>query len=124
MPEKKEKGDVMRVRHIQFVVALLALQSFAQADAVEFEFDWLGVNDYTLNGRFSFDDSLLGTGLINQDDLLSFSMSGLLAGSLLGTFDGTPESFIFDTIELFFPVGENPDGSANVQAWNFIGASN
>ncbi len=113
----------MRARHIPTVMLLLAFNTCVQADPVEFQIDWLGANDYTLSGSFTFDDSLLGTGVINQDDLLSFSISGFFAGSLLGTFDGLPESFLFDARDLFFPVGENSDGSRNTQAWNFIGDS-
>lgn len=51
-------------------------------------------------------------------------MSGFLSGGLLGTFSGTPESFFFDTIGLFFPVGENADLTRNQQAWNWGATGN
>ncbi len=112
----------MRTREISAAFFLLVISINAHAVPIEFEFDWQGENEYSLNGTFSFDDSLLGTGVITQDSLLSFSMAGFLDGGLLGTFDGIPESLLFDTVGLFFPVGVNADGSRNLQQWNFRGA--
>jgi len=113
----------MQARQIATAVFFLVISTYVSATPIAFEFEWLGENEYSLNGTFSFDDSLLGTGVITQDDLLSFAMAGYLSGALLGTFDGIPELLFFDTDELFFPVGENDDGSRNTQAWNFIGDS-
>ena len=111
----------MRTREISAAFFFLVISINAHAVPIEFEFDWQGENEYSLNGTFSFDDSFLGTGVITQDSLLSFSMAGFLDGGLLGTFDGIPESLLFDTVGLFFPVGTNPDGSRNRQVWNFSG---
>lgn len=113
----------MKARQIVTSVFFLTISTYASAEPIAFGFEWQSDNEYSLDGTFSFDDSLLGSGVITQADLLSFSMAGYLNGTLLGTFDGIPESLFFDTNELFFPVGVNDDGSFNFQAWNFIGDS-
>ncbi len=107
----------------QLHVALLILVGPAAANAnpINVEFDWEGENGYTLTGMFSFDESLLGSGVIRQDSLLSFSMAGFLNGAFLGDFAGTPESFYFDTVDFFFPAGQTADGGRFLQSWNFGG---
>ncbi len=106
----------MRMPKVVAVLCLLIASSNLNTTPAEFEVGWVGENGYTLSGSFSIDTSLLSTGVIFQDSLLSFSMAGFLNGELLGMFSGIPESFLFDTTNIVLLVG-----TGNIQVWNFSG---
>ena len=110
----------MRIRVLLQIATLsLLCPVAASATPIHFEFGWSDDNGYSLNGVFSIDDDLLGTGVITQDSLLSFSMYGFFEDEFLGSFEGIPESWFFDTTGIFFPVGETED-VFYLQAWNFF----
>ncbi len=90
-----------------------------QAEAVSFDILWTGAGNYTMEGSFSYSDSLIGTGRIDETSLTSFNIEGFLSGSSLGTFDlftDTPLvgsdtfNFNFDsTSETFYTGGYSAD---------------
>lgn len=50
-----------------FVATLLIVAANAgSAHAIEFNFDWTGSDGYSMDGMFSYDDSLIGTGAIDD----------------------------------------------------------
>lgn len=107
---------------------IIALWCSTPASAITYSIGWTGTGGYTLSGEFSFDDSLVGTGYIDETHLnaLSFSvfLNGVSQGSAsLGTFDGTnPLNFNFDTTTETFLVGGHTSSQFG-QAWNFIGST-
>ncbi|MEM9217716.1 MAG: PEP-CTERM sorting domain-containing protein [Cyanobacteria bacterium P01_F01_bin.150] len=99
----------------------------AQAAIVGYDISWTGSNGYTLEGMFGFDDSLLGTGAIDETSLSSFTIEGFQNGSSIGSFDlsdglasSSPFNFNFDTISETFIIGGDSD-SITGQSWNFFG---
>jgi hypothetical protein len=58
----------------------------AGANAATVVFDWSGSAGYSLTGQFTFSDALLGSTAINASSLTSFSMTGLLNGSSIGSW--------------------------------------
>ncbi|MEM7221958.1 MAG: PEP-CTERM sorting domain-containing protein [Pseudomonadota bacterium] len=95
------------------------------ANAVAFNIDWTGSGGYTLEGMFSYDDSLIGTGPIDESSLDTFMIEGFFNGGSVGTWDffadgisaGAGFNFNFDTTSEMFLVG-GVTGSASGQAWN------
>ncbi|BCL63191.1 hypothetical protein DGMP_38840 [Desulfomarina profundi] len=90
-----------------------------QAEAVSFDISWTGAGNYTMEGSFSYSDTLIGTGRIDETSLTSFNIEGFLSGTSLGTFDfftDTPLlgsdtfNFNFDsTSETFYTGGYSAD---------------
>lgn len=106
--------------------AFMALSTtLAHAIPVMYDIDWTGSNNYTMDGSFSFDDSLLGTGDITASALDSFMIEGFHNGSSIGSWDyfadglgaGFSMNFNFDTISESFIVGGLSFGTAG-QNWN------
>ena len=102
---------------IVFVLAVSPVTSHAAS----FNISWEGANDYRMTGQFSFSDSLINTGLINALDLDSFTVSGFLDRTLLGSFqldlNQTLINFNFDTNSGTFITGGRSD-SPSGQGWN------
>jgi len=110
------------------LVAGIAMASATIADAVTYDIGWTGNNGYTLEGRLVFDDSLIGTGAINEtqiDDLFfEVFLDGVSLGSAdLASFDSpTTFNLNFDTTAEQFIVGGST-GSPFGQSWNPIGST-
>lgn len=68
------------------VFALLA-SAGAHAVPIGYNISWTGSGGYSMDGMFSIDDSLLGTGAIDETSLLSFMIEGFQSGISVGTFD-------------------------------------
>ena len=69
------------------VIAYLGLAGPAVAIPVGYDSDWTGASGYTLDGMFSFDDSLLGTGAIDVTDIDTLMIEVFLNNVSQGTFD-------------------------------------
>lgn len=91
-----------------------------RAEAVVFDVSWTG-NEATLEGRLTFDDSLLGTGIINETQIESLLFEVFSQNVLLGTafLDSSAATFTlnFDTDAEQFVVS----GFAGVQNWDVGG---
>ncbi|MBM7069062.1 hypothetical protein [Actibacterium sp. 188UL27-1] len=116
------------MKHAALTTALTcALGTAVQASSVEYAFCWIGDNGYTMEGRMQFDDALLETGLISQDDITRFEIRGYRDDAPLGSWSLaqlTPETtwvLSFDTTRLEFPTGST--GNNDLQAWNADGTA-
>lgn len=96
------------------LVLVLLHASPERAEAIAFDISWTGSGGYSMTGMFSYDDSLIGTGRIDETDLDSFMIEGFLGAASIGTFDffaDTPLvgsdtfNFNFDTTTETFFVG-------------------
>ncbi len=86
------------------VTSMATLVNISSADAAVFQIDWKGDQGYSALGRFSFDDSFLGS-VVTSDQLNSFNISFFNPeGNLLQNFSynfPNPSSsfnFNFDTV--------------------------
>ena len=96
------------------LITVLLSPMAANADPIGYNISWTGGGGYTIAGMFSFDESLLGTGVIDEGEVLSFMIEGFLNNVSVGTFDffadgplaGADQfNFNFDTILESFVVG-------------------
>jgi hypothetical protein len=96
------------------VMAILFSPMAANADPIAYDISWTGSGGYTMTGMFSFDDSLLGTGAIDETSVLSLMIEGFLNNVSVGTFDlfgdapllgADTFNFNFDTTLETFIVG-------------------
>lgn len=101
------------------LAVMLAISATStNAAVIRYDIAWLGANNYTMTGMFEIDELLLGTGPIDESDLLSFSIEGFLNSATLGQpFSGTPANFNFDTTTGEFLLGSG-SGSVSGQTWN------
>jgi len=60
------------------------------ANAATVDFAWTGAAGYSLTGQFTFSDALLSSSYITASSLTSFSMTGLLNGSSVGSWTYDP----------------------------------
>jgi len=51
---------------LSLVLAVLCFSSNVHAAPIDYDISWTGNNGFTLDGMFSFDDTLLGTGAITS----------------------------------------------------------
>ncbi len=93
---------------------------------IAFNIDWTGADTYSMTGMFSYDDSLIGTGAIDETDIDTLMIEVFQAGLSQGTWDladglgvgaGT-FNFNFDTTAETFMVGGLANGTFG-QIWNF-----
>lgn len=106
----------------------LGLPSAGNAAIVDFS--WTGAGGYTMTGQFSFSDALLGTGNITASSLSSFSFTGYLNNSSIGSWNyfvdglaaGNSFNFNFNTTLLTFGQGGG-NLSTTGEAWNTVGSS-
>ena len=104
------------------VAMTLALLSFsANAAPVSFDISWFGPNNYSMTGSFSFDDSLLGIGTIDETDVVSMSLEAFENGVSLGSTSISPRNLNFDTITETFIVTDLSLGPMG-QSWNTDGS--
>ncbi len=111
-------------RFLSTLSLAIALIAPGAASAITLSLSWVGSNGYSMTGSFSYADSLIGTGVIDEASIDTFMIEGFDNGSSLGTWslaDGSdsadPFNFNFDTTSLTFIVGGVSD-SPSGQAWN------
>ena len=121
----------MRIQKILNIpaVALMLLSSSVPgiANAISFDISWAGANGYTMSGTFSYADSLISTGVIDENAIATLMIEGFQNGSSIGTWNLTDSSstvfnFNFDTDSQSFIVG-GKNATTTGQAWNYQGAS-
>lgn len=106
------------------IPALLAMAPIP-AQAALYDISWTGASGYSLTGSFAFDDTLLGSGSIDETDLDSLIIEGFHNGGSVGSWDWLADgitaaanfNFNFDTIGETFLTG-GAAASANGQQWN------
>lgn len=114
--------------HLAWMILSLCLMAPELAHAIVFNIAWTGSNGYSMTGMFSYDDSLIGTGAINETQLDTLMIEGFLGMASIGTWDladgqGTGAgtfNFNFDTTTEQFLLGGN-SSSGSGQLWNFFG---
>lgn len=112
-----EGNDMKKICLLRIVFAFFAFYSVnGHAASITYDISWIGNNQYSMTGEFSFDDTLLG-GVITAADVSSFSISGFLNGSAIGSFSGSPTTFNFDSSTDLFVVAEVNCTGAGGQAW-------
>lgn len=107
------------------VAAGLGIADAANAQAATYSIAWTGSMGYSLTGQFSFSDALVGTGAIDESDLIDFTFSVFLNGAFQGQWNlgsplgagAQPFNFNFDTITETFLVGGAASGPTG-QLWN------
>ncbi|WP_235622380.1 PEP-CTERM sorting domain-containing protein [Nostoc sp. PCC 7524] len=96
------------------VTSMATLINVSSANAASFELNWTGNNGYSAQGKFSFDDSLLGS-VVTKDNLDKFSISFFNpTGNLLRTFD-----YSFPNPSSSFNFNFNPATNTVLQTGNF-----
>jgi len=92
--------------------------------AITLQLSWVGGNGYSLTGAFSYSDSLINTGIIDETSIDTFMIEGFDGSTSLGTWnlaDGSDSTydfnFNFDTTSLTFVVG-GISQSIKGQSWN------
>lgn len=94
-------------------IAVAAIGPWTPSEAAGFNISWTGANDYTMQGMFSFDGSLLNTGVIDESAVDTFMIEGFLSNVSVGTWDFFADGLVgedtfnlnFDTDVLQFVVG-------------------
>ena len=66
------------------------------ASAVTYQLSWIGSNGYTLAGLFSYDDSFIDTGIVDETVLNTFMIEGFHNGASLGSWNFMDESYLAD----------------------------
>jgi len=114
-------GSTRILGALSLAVALIAPGA---ASAITLSLSWTGSNGYSMTGSFSYADSLIGTGIIDETSISALTIEGFDNGTSLGTWslaDGSdstdPFNFNFDTTNLTFIIG-GVSGSPSGQAWN------
>lgn len=104
----------------------LSIFSTANAAPINYGISWTGSNNWTMAGEFSIDDSLLGSGAITANSLLSMSFTFFLSGVEQGNFVLEVDTiladynFNFDTTTEQLLVGGLSNGPQG-QDWNRFG---
>ena len=79
------------IKKIKTVIAAAALAGLAvfsnsaPSAAATYAFEWSGSGGYTMTGLLTYDDSLIGTGVINENDIDSLSIEVFLNSSSQGS---------------------------------------
>ena len=106
------------------ILAFAGISCAHSGTVLTYNLGWIGSNSYTMNGIFSFNSDSGADGLIEETELLSFSISGYKSGNPLGNWTFTdpykglePFNFNFDPVGLHFFTGGNSN-SPTGQNWN------
>lgn len=75
--------------------ALVGFAASAQAGPVGYNIAWSGSHGYSMTGMFAYHDA--GERYVTGHDLTQFLIEGWRNGSTIGSWNGTPELFIFDS---------------------------
>jgi hypothetical protein len=107
----------------------LATVSANAAQTVKIDFSWLGSNNYSMDGFFTFDESFNGTTNLVAGNLLTFSFTAYLNNNPIGTWNmadgvdaGKEFKFNFNTVTNEFRTGGGI-ASNNGQQWNTMVAN-
>ncbi|MBL1319522.1 MAG: hypothetical protein COA63_000485 [Methylophaga sp.] len=114
----------------KLLIALFSVFAMANANAATYGIDWTGSAGYTLTGLLSFNDALLGTGVINETQIDDLSFEVFQGATSQGTWGFLTDGFAnvaldsafnvnFDTNIGQFVVG-GLSASASGQNWNSI----
>lgn len=116
------RGPLTALRHLLLAISLWAAPAWA-SEAI-YRFDWVGGDGYSMTGAVSF-DAANARGLLTQDDVICFEISGFRNGARIGGWrlsqktDTTPWRLHFlPSQDRFLVVG---DGIPMPQAWNMDG---
>ena len=95
------------------------------ASAITIAISWTGSGGYTMSGTMIYNDSLIGTGAIDETDVDSLTIEGFLNNVSIGTWDladGSTTTFNlnYDTDTQSFIVGGSSTGTSG-QTWNWQG---
>ncbi len=94
------------------------IASSANAALKSYDISWIGANNYSLSGKFTFDDETAGTD-VDQTELTYFFIEGFLNGNSLGTYSGPVKNFNFNTVTGKLGGGyQGASNSTDGQSWN------
>jgi PEP-CTERM motif-containing protein len=118
---------VGRLHSVNLAAILVLLAGAAEAGTITENLSWTGTSGYSLNGTFSYSDSL--SGWITGSQLTSFSIEGFLNGNPVGSWnvaDGVSPgalsfNFNFNATTLLFGQG-GLSGGQQGEIWN-VGVS-
>ena len=79
-------------KYLAGAIAALLLAT-VPANAVVYQIDYTGSDDYTLSGLLTFDDSLIGTGVIDETDIDNLYIEVFLSGVSQGSWDMLVDGF-------------------------------
>jgi len=111
------------------LILALATTAPAQASNARYHFCWIGEGGYTMHGMIEFPGSLLGTGIITEEDVTGFVIEGAHNGVPVGSWSlnqrlpDTSWILSFDTNSMEFPTG-GIRSLHTYQAWNAHGGVN
>ncbi len=95
-----------------------AMAGSANAALKSYDISWIGANNYTLSGQFTFDDATAGAS-VDQTELTYFFIEGFLNGTSLGTYRGPVYNFSFDAVTERLGGGfGGVSNESNGQIWN------
>ena len=69
------------------------------SNAVSFDISWAGANGYTMSGSFSYMDSLIGMGVIDESSIDTLMIEAFDGGGSIGSWnltDGSSTTFNFN----------------------------
>jgi hypothetical protein len=70
-----------------FLAVTLLVTLPTLSHAIAFNIDWTGANGYTMTGMFSYDDSLINSGAIDETDIDTLMIEGFLNSVSIRTWD-------------------------------------
>ena len=119
------RSGMKRVLGGLLVLTLSLMVVVPMAEATTQNLAWVGDNAYAMKGTFSYEHSLIGTGLIDETQINTLMIEGFQHGASVGTWhlaDGLgggalPFNVNFDATTNLFSVG-GTTSSATGQAWN------
>jgi hypothetical protein len=127
LPAQLCRGGVSNSARMLFVGTSLWLLGLSNpVAAISVDFSWVGYNGYYATGVFSYDDGLIDTGEIDQNQVDSLMIEGFHYGTSIGSWDLADGQqagaqlfhFVFDTTtNLFAQCG----AAGCSQSWNFPG---
>lgn len=109
-------------------VALIFLMA-TPLQAADFEFCWIGNNNYTMSGMMSVTDQALTQQIVTESDVTAFAISGTRNGLPIGNWSldeltpTTSWNLNFDPAEMVFVTG-GYSNTTQGQQWNANGAVN
>lgn len=109
--------------------AVIAAAVAAPVQAADLHFCWRGANGFTMTGEFGVPDSALTGGMITEDQISYFRITGYEVGIPVGRWSmddlaaGSTFHLRFDTATMSFPTGGSYPGPAS-QGWNANGEVN
>lgn len=114
----------MGFKYLNLASAVIALVLSTSAKTATFDISWIGGGAYTMSGMFSYDDSLINTGAINESQIDTLTIEAFQNSVSIGTWDmadgstaTSPFNFNFDTTTLVFLVGGGSTSDLG-QQWN------